>query len=98
MPPTTVVNDGMGMVASHKMMEMLIEKPKFYGLAAGTIFNSTHYGICRGLRESEKTPGQERICTAGEKEWLSWQERKNQGVPVRETIRRSSWLCMTNVA
>ena len=46
--PTTVVmdaNNGMGMVASHKMMEMLIEKAKTYGMAGGTIFNSTHYGI-----------------------------------------------------
>ena len=46
--PTTVVmdaHDGMGMVASHKMMEMLIEKAKTYGMAGGTIFNSTHYGI-----------------------------------------------------
>ena len=46
--PTTVVMDahnGMGMVASHKIMEILIEKAKVYGLAAGTIFNSTHYGI-----------------------------------------------------
>ena len=46
--PTTVVMDahnGMGMVASHKMMEMLIEKARVYGLAAGTVFNSTHYGI-----------------------------------------------------
>lgn len=46
--PTTVVidaHDGMGMVASHKMMEMLIEKAKVYGMAGGTIFNSTHYGI-----------------------------------------------------
>ena len=46
--PTTVVMDahnGMGMVASHKMMEMLIEKAKKYGMAGGTIKNSTHYGI-----------------------------------------------------
>lgn len=46
--PTTVVMDahnGMGMVASHKMMEILIEKAKTYGMAGGTIFNSTHYGI-----------------------------------------------------
>ena len=46
--PTTVVmdaNNGMGMVASHKMMEMLIEKAKVYGMAGGTILNSTHYGI-----------------------------------------------------
>ena len=46
--PTTVVmnaNNGMGMVASYKMMQMLIEKAKTYGMAGGTIFNSTHYGI-----------------------------------------------------
>lgn len=46
--PTTVVmdaNNGMGMVASYKMMEMLIEKARIYGMAGGTILNSTHYGI-----------------------------------------------------
>lgn len=46
--PTTVVmnaNNGMGMVASHKMMEMLIEKAGKYGMAGGAIYNSTHYGI-----------------------------------------------------
>ena len=46
--PTTVVmdaHDGMGMVASHKMMEMLIDKAKKYGMAGGAICNSTHYGI-----------------------------------------------------
>ncbi len=46
--PTTVVmdaHDGMGMVASHKMMSMLIEKAKTYGMAGGAIRNSTHYGI-----------------------------------------------------
>ncbi|MBO5666556.1 MAG: Ldh family oxidoreductase, partial [Firmicutes bacterium] len=37
--------NGMGMVASYRMMEMLIEKAKIYGMAGGTIFNSTHYGI-----------------------------------------------------
>ena len=46
--PTTVVmdaNNGMGMVASYHMMEMLIEKARTFGMAGGTIFNSTHYGI-----------------------------------------------------
>ena len=46
--PTTVVmdaHDGMGMVASHRMMEMLIEKAEKYGMAGGAIRNSTHYGI-----------------------------------------------------
>ncbi len=46
--PTTVVadaHDGMGMVASHHVMEMLIEKAKACGMAGGAIRNSTHYGI-----------------------------------------------------
>jgi len=46
--PTTVVmdaHDGMGMVASHKMMEILIAKAKEFGMAGGAIRNSTHYGI-----------------------------------------------------
>ena len=43
--PTTLVydaHDGMGMVASHKMMTALIEKAKKYGMAGGAIKNSTH--------------------------------------------------------
>ena len=46
--PTTVVmdaNNGMGMVASYRMMEKLIEKAGEYGMAGGAICNSTHYGI-----------------------------------------------------
>ncbi len=46
--PTSVVmdaHDGMGMVASHRMMTMLIEKAKKNGMAGGAIRNSTHYGI-----------------------------------------------------
>ena len=46
--PTTLVmdaHDGMGMVASYRMMEKLIEKAKTYGMAGGAIRNSTHYGI-----------------------------------------------------
>lgn len=46
--PTTVVldaHDGMGMVASHRAMEMIIEKAKTYGMAMAAVRNSTHYGI-----------------------------------------------------
>ncbi len=46
--PTTVVidaHDGMGMIASHRAMEMIIAKAKKYGLAMAAIRNSTHYGI-----------------------------------------------------
>ena len=51
-------------------------------------FKKTSGDILRGLRESEKAPGAERIYTAGEKEWLAWQERKDKGVPVGESIQR----------
>ena len=46
--PTTVVmdaNNGMGMVASYRMIERLIEKARQYGMAGGAVCNSTHYGI-----------------------------------------------------
>ena len=37
-------------------------------------------------RASQKAPGQKRIYTAGEKEYLTWLERREKGVPVnRET-------------
>ena len=51
-------------------------------------FQHTSGDILRALRNSTKAPGQERIYTAGEKEWLSWQERKDKGVPVGETIQK----------
>ncbi|MCG8573121.1 MAG: Ldh family oxidoreductase [Spirochaetes bacterium] len=38
-------NDGMGMVVSHKAMNMAIEKAKIYGLGMVAVRNSTHYGI-----------------------------------------------------
>ena len=175
--PCTVVMDahnGMGMVASHKMMEMLIEKASKYGMAGGTMtesatilkemragnvallplgglgeetggykgygfttiveilsaalaggpfmkalsgkdengnnamyhlghfffvinpaffmgvdtFKKTAGDICRGLRNSTKAPGQERIYTAGEKEYMAWLDRKDKGVPVGESIQK----------
>ncbi len=46
--PTTIVadaHDGMGMVASYRVMKRLLEKAKTYGMAGGAIRNSTHYGI-----------------------------------------------------
>ncbi len=46
--PTTMVadaGDGMGMVASYKMMKSLIEKAGKYGISMGVVTNSSHYGI-----------------------------------------------------
>ena len=51
-------------------------------------FRKTSGDILRGLRASTKAPGAERIYTAGEKEWLAWQERKDKGVPVGESIQK----------
>lgn len=51
-------------------------------------FKKTAGDICRGLRASKKAPGQDRIYTAGEKEWLAWQDRKDKGVPVGEAIQK----------
>lgn len=44
--------------------------------------------ICRALRASKKAPGQDRIYTAGEKEYLTWFERKDKGVPVGEAVQK----------
>ena len=60
--------------------------PEFF-MGADT-FKKTAGGICRGLRASEKAPGAERIYTAGEKEYIAWQERKDKGVPVGEAIQK----------
>ena len=51
-------------------------------------FKKTAGDICRGLRASEKAPGQERIYTAGEKEHMAWEDRKDKGVPVGESIQK----------
>lgn len=51
-------------------------------------FKKTAGDILRALRASEKAPGQARIYTAGEKEYLAWQIRKNKGAPVPEKTQR----------
>ena len=44
--------------------------------------------ILRQLRASRKAPGHDRIYTAGEKEYLTWLERKENGVPVGESVQK----------
>ena len=43
--------------------------------------------ILRALRSSDRAPGQQRIYTAGEKEYLTWQERLHTGIPINESVR-----------
>lgn len=62
-----------------------IDTEAFCGLEA---FKKTAGDILRELRASQKAPGEERIYTAGEKEWLVWQERKDSGVPINDAVQK----------
>lgn len=62
-----------------------IDTEAFMGAEA---FKKTCGDILRDLRGSEKAPGQERIYTAGEKEYDVWMYRKDKGVPVTEAIQK----------
>ncbi|MDR0388481.1 MAG: Ldh family oxidoreductase [Spirochaetaceae bacterium] len=53
------------------------------------LFKKTTGDILRELRASVKMPGQERIYTAGEKEYLAWLDRKDRGVPLNESLRKT---------
>ncbi|WXG44073.1 MAG: Ldh family oxidoreductase [Promethearchaeati archaeon SRVP18_Atabeyarchaeia-1] len=44
--------------------------------------------ICRALRNSKKAPGQQRIYTAGEKEYYIELERRKNGIPINKSILR----------
>ncbi|MCL2129677.1 MAG: Ldh family oxidoreductase [Treponema sp.] len=52
-------------------------------------FKKTTGDILRELRASEKTPSAERIYTAGEKEYLAWLSRKETGVPLNESLKKT---------
>lgn len=45
--------------------------------------------ILRELRASNKAQGEERIYTAGEKEYLAFLERSKNGIPLNEQVRKS---------
>lgn len=53
------------------------------------VFRKTTGDILRQLRASRKMPGEERIYTAGEKEYLTWLERKDKGVPLNENLQKT---------
>jgi len=52
-------------------------------------FKKTTGDILRELRSSAKAPGQERIYTAGEKEYLAWLSRKETGVPLNDSLKKT---------
>jgi L-2-hydroxycarboxylate dehydrogenase (NAD+) len=50
-------------------------------------FKKTTGDILRDLRASRKMPGHDHIYTAGEKEYLTWQERKKTGIPINKSLQ-----------
>ena len=52
-------------------------------------FKKTAGDILRDLRASKKAQGQDRIYTAGEKEYLAYLERCKTGVPLNAQVRKS---------
>jgi LDH2 family malate/lactate/ureidoglycolate dehydrogenase len=58
-------------------------------------FKNTTGDILRELRASAKAPGQDRIYTAGEKEYLAWLERMDTGVPLNDSLK-STLLQLVN--
>ena len=62
-----------------------IDTEAFMGLDA---FKKTAGDILRDLRNSTKAPDAERIYTAGEKEYLVWQKRKDSGVPINDAVQK----------
>ncbi len=51
-------------------------------------FKKTTGDILRQLRNSKKAPGQKKIYTHGEKEYLAWQDRTVNGIPVDPELQK----------
>lgn len=64
---------------------IVIDPEAFMG---ADVFKKTCGDILRALRDSEKAPGQERIYTAGEKEYMARLERKDKGVPINTSVQK----------
>lgn len=59
-------------------------------------FKKTTGNILRELRASQKMPGENRIYTAGEKEYDTWVSRKDKGVPFNDALLEEfSGMCNT---
>jgi len=60
-----------------------IDTEAFMGLDT---FKKISGDILRELRNSALAPGNDKIYTAGEKEYLAWLDRKDKGIPLNEGI------------
>ena len=62
-----------------------VDPEAFMGL---DVFRKITGDILRALRASAKAPGEQHIYTAGEKEYLVWQQRKTSGVPINSAVQK----------
>ena len=52
------------------------------------VFKKNIGDLLRELRASKKAPGQNRIYTAGEKEYLNTMRIQKEGVPINDNLRK----------
>jgi LDH2 family malate/lactate/ureidoglycolate dehydrogenase len=64
---------------------MAIDPEKFMGRDT---FKRIAGDICRKVRSSKVAPGEQQIYTAGEKEYIAWQYRKEHGCPVPDSLQK----------
>ncbi|MHA2008439.1 MAG: Ldh family oxidoreductase [Promethearchaeota archaeon] len=78
-----VENDQIRLKVGHFFLAINIES--FIGVDS---FKETAGSIMKDLRSSPKEPGEEKIYTAGEKEYLAEVERIKTGIPINKSLQR----------
>lgn len=64
---------------------MAVDTEAFMGLEA---FRKTAGEIMRELCQAKVAPGEKRIYTAGEKEYLTWLERRETGLAINQSVQK----------
>jgi len=77
-----VENDKKRLKVGHFFLAIKLES--FIGVNS---FKKTAGNIMRDLRNSRKIPGEERIYTAGEKEYIAVIKRKKTGIPLNKSLQ-----------
>ncbi|MFX0136119.1 MAG: Ldh family oxidoreductase, partial [Candidatus Hodarchaeota archaeon] len=73
---------------------LVINLENFIGVES---FKKTAGKIMRELRGSRKIPGEERIYTAGEKEYIAEINRKQTGIPLNKSLQNDIRIMQTEL-
>jgi len=60
-------------------------------------FKNVAGNIVRDLRNSQKEPGENRIYTAGEKEYYEEVEKKKTGIPLNKSLQKDIKIMQTDL-